>query len=398
MAGRRERLTGRIQLLLQGRRLRRALALLVAAVACAAPLAAAAEVLRPRVVIVAYFEDTPLNGEAATPRAWGAGPARRGELIRWVERLELTRRVPLVGAFNPAWTNADGSILALKVGPNALHPAVNVTALGLDPNLDLRQSYWLFTGIAGASPSAAALGDAVWTDFVIDGDAAHEIDAREIPADWPTGYIPPGKTRPYEQPRVPAGGPTDVRTWTDAFTTSPSRNVIALNRGLARWAFASSRGAALQDDPAMRELRSAYIGVPTAQGGPSVRMGATLASETFWHGARLDQWARDWTSYMTDGVGRYVTTQTNDSGAMTAIAALARAGRADANRVLLLRTVSNFDMPPPGVTAAQGLADHGPGAYAAHDAALENAWTAGAPVVKALLARDPALPPPAAAP
>ena len=53
--------------------------------------------------------------------------------------------------------------------------------------------------------------------------------------------------------------------------------------------------------------------------------------------------------YATDGVAKYATTAENDNGAMDALYALTLAKRADWNRALLLRTVSNYDMPPPGV-------------------------------------------------
>jgi purine nucleoside permease len=135
----------------------------------------------------------------------------------------------------------------------------------------------------------------------------------------------------------------------------------------------------------MAAARATYAGYAAAQKPPSVRLGATLSSETFWHGKLLDQWARDWVAYMTDGQGAYVTTETNDAGAMVALAGLANAGRADPNRVLLLRTVSNFDMPPDGVSAAADLADHGPGAYAAYLPSLEAAWRVGAPVAHELV-------------
>ncbi|NWP75059.1 purine nucleoside permease, partial [Escherichia coli] len=88
-----------------------------------------------------------------------------------------------------------------------LHPAVNLMALGLDANFDLSRADWLINGIAGTSPETGTIGDLIWTDFVVNGDVAHEIDAREIPADWPEGYFPAGKTRPYPEPRVAAGSP-----------------------------------------------------------------------------------------------------------------------------------------------------------------------------------------------
>jgi purine nucleoside permease len=354
------------------------LAMLGATTAFAAPLA-------PKVVIIAYFDNSTLPGQAATPGFWGENTVaaeRPGELKAWVEREGLTRTIKVPGAFNLAYANADGSVLAMKVGPNSLHPAVNITALGLDPQFDLSKSYWLITGIAGISPQTGTIGDAVWTDFVVNGGAGHEIDAREMPADWPTGYFPAGKTAPYPPPRVAAGSPDDVRGWPrDAFRANNGRTVVALNRDLARWALGLTRAEPVADDAAMARVRGAYAGYPAAQAAPTVRMGATLSSETFWHGKLLDQRAIDWTRYMTDGVGTFLTTETNDSGAMVALAALGASGRADPNRVLLLRTASNFDMPPPGVTAAQGLADAGPGTYAAYLPALETAHRVGARVI-----------------
>jgi purine nucleoside permease len=359
----------------------------LAALLAAAPAAAAA--IAPKVVIISYFETSKLPGQEVSPSVWGDSGGRSdrpGELRYWVEREHLTRVVKVRGAFNPAYLSADGSILAMKVGPNSLHPAVNITALGLDPQFDLSKSYWLFNGIAGISPGAGTIGDLVWTDFVVNGDVGHEIDAREIPSDWTTGYFPAGKQRPYQAPRVAAGSREDVRTWRkDGFNRNGAGNVIALNRALAGWALKLTAGVKLPDDAVMQAARRPYAGFPAALAPSRVRLGATLSAETFWHGALLDRWATDWTRYMTDGEGGYVTTETNDARSMVAISALAAAGRVDPDRVMLLRGASNFDMPPPGVTAAQGLADQGPGSYAGYLPALEGAYRTGSVVVHALV-------------
>ena len=342
-------------------------------------------------VIISYFETSKLPGqEQASPPVWGdsgGDPNRPGELRSWVVNEHLTRLIKVPGAFNPAYLSEDGSVLAMKVGPNSLHPAVNITALGLDPQFDFSKSYWLFNGIAGISPRTGAIGDQVWTDFVVNGDAAHEIDAREIPPDWPTGYFPAGKLRPYQQPRVAPGSREDVVTWPRrAFNRNAAGTVVALNRFLTLWAFEQTKDIRLSSDAEMDKVRGAYAGFPAAQSAPAVRMGSTLSSETFWHGDLLDRWAIDWTRYMTDGAGSYMTTETNDAGSMVAISALAAAGRIDPNRVMLLRAASNFDMPPPGVSAAQDMADQGPGSYAGYLPALDGAYKVGSTVVHAILA------------
>jgi purine nucleoside permease len=71
----------------------------------------------------------------------------------------------------------------------------------------------------------------------------------------------------------------------------------------------------------------------------------------------------------------------NDSGALLALQALTRQGKADWNRALVLRTASNFDMPPPGLTAVQNLAAEQQGAYTAYEPALEAAYAVGHRVV-----------------
>jgi purine nucleoside permease len=56
---------------------------------------------------------------------------------------------------------------------------------------------------------------------------------------------------------------------------------------------------------------------------------------------------------------------------MQALTNLAKAGRVDLKRVLVLRTASNFDSPSPGVSAAQDLKDQEAGHYSAYIPSLE---------------------------
>jgi purine nucleoside permease len=73
------------------------------------------------------------------------------------------------------------------------------------------------------------------------------------------------------------------------------------------------------------------------------------------------------------------------TGAMQALTNLAKAGRVDLNRVLVLRTASNFDSPPPGVSAAQDLKDQESGHYSAYIPSLEAAFTVGNQVASELI-------------
>jgi purine nucleoside permease len=109
-----------------------------------------------------------------------------------------------------------------------------------------------------------------------------------------------------------------------------------------------------------------------------VLKGDTISSSTFFTGVKMSQWANQWVKYHTGAKGNYVTTGMEDTGTLSSLQMLAKAGRVDWNRILVLRTASDFDQPPPGVTAAQN-ADR---QYAGYLPALESAWRVGNTVVQ----------------
>jgi purine nucleoside permease len=242
-------------------------------------------------------------------------------------------------------------------------------ALGSDPRFDLTKAYWLVAGIGGGDPADVSLGSAVWADRVIDGDLAYEIDARDLPADWPTGYVPLRKSRPYEQP---------VRSELEG-------ELYTLNPALVAWAFRLTKNTTLADTPAIRTSRARFAGFPNALRPPFVARGDTISAGTFWHGTRMDAWANAWVSYFTHGEGNYMICGMEDTGTLQALTFLANAGRVDRNRVLVLRTVSNFDREAPGVTAAESIKGLVGGAYSAYMPALEAAQIVGGKVVHYLV-------------
>jgi purine nucleoside permease len=322
-------------------------------------LATAAEIIRPKVVVVTMFEIGADTGDAP------------GEFQFWVEREKLDRVIALPAGNHPVRANADGSVIGIVTGMGNSNAATAVMALGLDPRFDLRRSYWLIAGIAGLDPADASVGSAVWTDYAVEGDLGHEIDAREIPADWKTGYVPIRKKKPYELPLLPAPERED--------------NCYQLNPGLLHWAYALTKDIPLVDNAAVREFRARYSDHPKALLPPSVLIGSTLASSTYWHGKLLDAWANDWVAYYTEGRGNYMMTAMEDTGTLRALTNLTRAGRADVDRVLLLRTGSNFDQQPPGLTAAESLSGEKIGHYSAFIPSLEAAHAVGSKVVHALV-------------
>jgi purine nucleoside permease len=321
----------------------------------AAHLATAAEPRIPvKVVVVAMFERGADTGD------------QPGEYQYWVEREKLDRVYPFPQGYHDLRMNRKG-VLGLLTGIGTAKAAASVMALGLDPRFDLSKAYWVVAGIAGVDPADASIGSAAWAEWVVDGDLAHEIDAREIPSDWKTGFVPLRKSKPYEGPRtVPNEGES-----------------YHLNPALVEWAYQKSKDVKLEDTEAMRKNREQYDS-PNARRPPFVLKGDTISSSTFWHGKLLNQWANDWMKYHTDGQGNYVTTAMEDTGTMQSLTFLSKAGRVDLNRVLVLRTASDFDQQPPGMSAAESLAANRAGSYVAFLQAVEAAWRVGHVVVEEL--------------
>ena len=243
-----------------------------------------------KVVVVTMFERGADTGD------------QPGEFQYWVERERLDRVFTLSQGWRDVRMNQDG-VLAVCTGIGTAKAAASVMALGLDPRFDLRKAYWVVAGIAGIDPEDGSTGSAVWAEWVVDGDLGHEIDAREIPPEWSTGYVPLRKTTPYEMPRrEPDEG--------EAYRLQPA---------LVDWAFNLTKGMTLEDTDAMRAQREKYAAHAAARGAPRVLKGDTLSGGTFWHGRRLSQWANDWVRYHTGGRGNYVTTAMEDTGTLQAL-------------------------------------------------------------------------------
>jgi purine nucleoside permease len=321
-----------------------------------AQTAAPAAPIKIKVVVVAMFERGEDTGD--TP----------GEYQLWVEREHLDQVLPLAAGYHHVRLNRDG-VLGMLTGVGTAKAAASVMAVGLDPRFDLTKAYWLIAGIGGGDPADVSLGSAVWANHVIDGDIAYEIDAREIPANWTTGYVPLRMSTPYEQP---------VRPVLDG-------ELYTLNQDLVGWAFALTRSVHLADSESMRTSRARFIGFPNANKPPFVIRGDAMSSSTFWHGTRMDEWANAWTRYYTGGQGNFMIAAMEDTGTLQALTFLNQAGRADLNRVLVLRTVSNYDSEAPGTTPAESLKSMLGGNYSAYMPALEAAEIVGDKVVRDLV-------------
>lgn len=310
-----------------------------------------------RAVIVTTFEVG--NDTGDTP----------GEFQLWAERERLSEAVDFPGGTHPLLTNADHTVLGVVSGISLVRASASMMALGLDPRFDLSHAYILINGIAGVDPNVASAGSAAWVRYVV-GDFTHYIDPREMPKGWPYGFFPMGAKEPNPSSLPEPNG----------YRRS---NLYTLNASLAEWAYEQTKNLDLGDDPKVAAFRAKYTGLPNAQRKPFVLLGDTFAADFFWHGAIMNKYAEDWVRLYTKGKGTFTMTETEDSGFMEAVERLDRMHRIDGRRVMLLRTASNYDMPPAGMTTIESL--NAP--FIGGRLGFESAWLCGSTVLHKILAQ-----------
>ena len=292
--------------------------LLWAAISVAAPPAAAAPVLAPKVLIVTMFG---------------------GEAKPWLEGEKLANKIPAPGLPKsyPAVACSEEGLCLVTTGMGYANAATSIAALEFGGLFDLTRSYILIAGIAGVDPAEGTLGSVHWTRFVVDGGLQNEIDPREAPADWAGGYLMIGAAAPGQKTEARYGG-----------------EVYRLDEDLLEAAFRLTRDVELVDSDAAKAYRAKYS-EPAASEAPRVSICDTISSDTWWHGARLNAEMGAYARLVSDGAAEPCTTEQEDSATLTALKRGAEANLVDFRRVAVLRAASNFDREAPGQSAADSL-------------------------------------------
>ncbi|MDR5734211.1 purine nucleoside permease [Caballeronia sp. LZ025] len=285
----------------------------------------------------------------------------------WLDNLGPWQPVKVPG-LSPDYPNVNcnrDDVCVMTTGMGHTNAAASIMALGFSDQFDLRHTYFLVAGIAGIDPARGTVGSAAWAKYLVDFGIQWELDAREKPADWETGFTGINTKGPKEKP------PLDYRT-----------EVFALNASLADAAYAISRNVKLSDSDEAKVARAKFSYAPANQ-PPAVIQCDTLAGDTWWSGKYIGERARDWTRLLTDGKGVYCTTQQEDNATFEALKRAASVNRVDLSRVAVLRTGSDFDRPYQGQTAADNLLNYASqGGFAP---AIQNLYLTGGPVVKEIV-------------
>jgi purine nucleoside permease len=285
----------------------------------------------------------------------------------WLDRLGPWRdiAVPGLSPHYPAVHCNRSGVCIVTTGIGHSNAAASITALVFSRMFDLSNTYFIVAGVAGIDPAQGTLGSAAWARYLVEFGLQWEIDAREIPPEWTSGYLGIYAANPTQKPRL------ESRT-----------EVFQLNEALLGHAYALSRHVPLADSAPAQAARAKFTAAP-ANRPPAVLQCDTASADTWFSGTRLGQRASEWTKILTDGRGVFCTAQQEDNATYEALRRGATAKLVDLDRVAVLRAGSNFLRPYEGQSSADNLLSYA--AQGGFAIALENLYRAASPLVRQIV-------------
>ncbi|KAG9248779.1 purine nucleoside permease-domain-containing protein [Calycina marina] len=270
--------------------------------------------------------------------------------------------------FPDAHCLADGSVCQLTTGEAEINAASTIQALMLSPLFNLTETYFMIAGIAGVNPEYGTLGSVAFSKYAVQVALQYEFDAREIPDNYSTGYIPLGSDAPDQYPTSIYG--------TEVFEVNEALRDIAVNFAIGENYTDSAEAIAYRANYLNSDIYSA------ATLAPSVIKCDVATSDVYYSGTLLGEAFTNTTSLFTNGSGIYCMTAQEDNASLEAMIRASINGIMDFSRIIVMRTASDFDRPYPGVSDEFNLfyADQG-----GFEPAIENIYIAGTPVVKGIL-------------
>ena len=264
--------------------------------------------------------------------------------------------------FPDAHCTEAGDVCEIITGEGQINAASSLMALTSSSLFDLCKTYFMIAGNAGVNPVCGTTGSVAFSRYAVQVGLQYEFDPRDIPANYSTGYIPQGAEVPGQYPVYIYG-----------------TEVFELNNNLRDRAITLASKANLSDNPVAKAYRAQYPHSEAAANLPSVFAGDTASSDNWFSGPTLGDAFANFTTLVTNGTGKYCMTAQEDCGTLEALLRADLAGRVDFSRIILMRTASDFDRPPPGVSAAQNLIYDDPGGLSL---SYDNMYNAGIEIVR----------------
>jgi purine nucleoside permease len=198
-------------------------------------------------------------------------------------------------------------------------------AVALSGKFDLTKTYFMIAGIAGVNPKWATLGGVALSRFAVQVALQYEFDAREMPANFTTGYFAYGTYLPNQYP-------------TELYGTE----VFEVNVALRDLAFEYASKATLNTSEEAAAYGAKYApegpAYVAATKAPSVVKCDSATSDVYYSGNLLSEAFENTTTIWTNGSGVYCMTAQEDNATLEVLTRLAIEGLVDFARIIVMRT------------------------------------------------------------
>lgn len=235
----------------------------------------------------------------------------------------------------------------------------------LIPGLDLSKTYFIISGTGGVNPKYATAGGAAISKFSIQWEWGDMFLGSDLPENFTGQYF-----SSYAQ-LMPDRYPSTVGT-----------EVYKLNDALIDRFYEIGSQVPYEDVAnTSQALRQTYQ-YDAAKAAPSLVKCDTVSSQIYWHGDVAGENVEYYSNVITTGQARPCHTNEDDQGRVAGLFLGAVHQKLDFARVSMIKAFSNFDRPPPQLTAYQSRFFVG---EAATEPGLKNAWATIVAVVEDIM-------------
>lgn len=286
--------------------------------------------------------------------------------------LNLSQNVLVPGLSNQypyVHCNTDYSICQVTTAMGFANCAASATTLFMSPQFNFAKTYVMWAGIAGGDPGLTTLGSVTFARYTIQVDLQYELDGRDAPQSFPTGYWPFDTMQPGDK---------------EALTSYYGTESFEINANLLAKVMDISKSTKLIDTPeAIAYRKTMTIGTTATM--PSAIVQCDEASGNVWFGGRLSSEAvGKYMKMVTNDKANYCATAQEGNAIMMAAMRAHKAGKVDYFRFFIMRTIADFDRAPVGANEyEQFLLSITSGA--GFVASLDNLYAAGLPIIKNII-------------
>jgi purine nucleoside permease len=184
------------------------------------------------------------------------------------------------------------------------------------------RTYMLIAGIAGVNPYEGTLATAAFSRFAVQVALQYEMDARQMPANWTTGYwgafqstlVRLSKILTLSALAFGTKGPGIKPSTSDLYGTE----VYELSTPLLARVMDLTKNVKLNDSATAIAYRSKFDYAP-ANLPPSVVQCDVATSDVYYAGTLLSESFGNFTKLMTNGTGKYCMTAQEDNATLESL-------------------------------------------------------------------------------